>query len=131
MTKRDRNKLIADMYPQALRDIEYGGYEAGEESSLNELAMEVCDGLSVEMEEFAATVVITALQLEIKLARDMILKLKSDVAYAEEVFADTCDCANDPDRDGYLCVPCKKLNLFRQHINSAKKQISRCNLIIP
>jgi hypothetical protein len=131
MRKAARKKLAKEMYPESLRDVSL--IQVKElDATLAEIAQQVCDDLPAgETEEFAATVIISELQMEMKRAHAMLRKLRADVSYAEEVFAETCDCATKPGLGGYMCGPCKKLDVFHNHQKEAQVQIDRCSLCLP
>lgn len=127
MNKKDR--LANEMYPKALRDTGHRSCQPG--ATLADVVQQVCDDLSAsEIEEFAATVIISELQMELQRAHKMLCRLKNDVSYAEDVFAETCDCSINEHFEGNLCEPCKKLKVFRRHLKEAKLQIDRCSLCI-
>jgi len=131
MKRTDRIKLVDEMFPEALADTVLDGEE---KRSLGEIAVEACDNLSAgEEEEFAATVIITSLQLEIGRAAKVIQSLKRDAEKFLAVMASNCDCATTKLHGGEseVCPVCQQQPLIEKHVDEATVQIERCNLSKP
>ncbi len=121
MKRKDRIKLIDEMFPEALKDTVF---DRGIKPCLAEIATAVCDNLPAgEEDEFAATVVITSLQLELGQAKLVIQKLRKDVDFALAIIAENCDCGE--------CDPCSKQPLLERHLTESAIQIARYNLSKP
>lgn len=121
MKRVDRIKLIDEMFPEALKDT---AFDREVKPCLSEIAVEACDNLTAaEEEEFAATVVITSLQLELGRAGAVIEKLTRDVNFVLAIIAENCDCGE--------CNPCSKRPLLERHLDEAAMQIARCDLAKP